>query len=181
MRTAGRVQGIGFAAPVQRLATVAFALAFLACGAAMASDIERQIPAIRDAAGSDVTIEISREGTRRTATPFLTLNYPTVQRIEDRIAQKSAGLAAKETPSERIVAGSVPRIDLTGTAREDCRRPETLISSMHPVSEEITVRGVKGFLKELRASRKEKPAPAAVVAPPERRLGRTDTSPREAN
>ena len=180
MRTAGRVQGIGFAAPVQRLATVAFALAFLACGAAMASDIERQVPAIRDAAGSDVTIEISREGTRRTATPVLTLNYPTVQQIEGRIAKKTAGLAAKGILPEATAEGPNCRTGLTGTPREDSGRPKTSLSSPPPV-EEITVRSVKGFLKELRASRKEKPAPAAVVAAPELRLGRADTSPREAN
>jgi hypothetical protein len=46
---------------------------------------------------------------------------------------------------------------------------------------EITVRSVQGFLKGLRASRKETPAPAVVVAVPERRLGMADTSPREAN
>ncbi|MCJ7832978.1 MAG: hypothetical protein MUQ20_01155, partial [Deltaproteobacteria bacterium] len=44
MRTAGPVQRIGFAA-------LAFTLAFLACGAAMASDVERQIPVTRDTAG----------------------------------------------------------------------------------------------------------------------------------
>ena len=174
MRTAGPVQRLG-------LATLTFALAILACGAAMASDVERQIPLTRDAAGSGLTIEISREGTRQTATPFLTLNNPTVRRIEERIAEKTSRLAAKEIPSERTAACSVPRIDPTGAPREDSGRPKTTISSMHPVPEEITARGVKGFLKELRASRKEKPAPAAVVAAPELRLGRTDTSPREAN
>jgi hypothetical protein len=37
---------------------------------------------------------------------------------------------------------------------------------------------VKGFLKGLRSSLKEKPAPAVVVAGPELRLGWTDASPR---
>jgi hypothetical protein len=157
MRRAGRVPRIGFAA-------LAFSLAFLACGAAMASDVERQIPVIRDSAGSGLTMEISQDGSRQTATPFLTFNEPTSQRIEDRIAKKTAGLAAKEIPS--------------GTSREDSGRPETNLSSRPPVPEEITVRSVKGFLKELRASRKEKPAPAVVVAAPEERLGRTDTSQR---
>jgi hypothetical protein len=63
-RRAGRVQRIGFAA-------LAFFLASFACGAAMASDVERQIPVIRDAAGSGLTVEISREGSRQTVTPFL--------------------------------------------------------------------------------------------------------------
>lgn len=148
MRSAGRVQRIGFAA-------LAFSLAFLACAAAMASDVERQIPVIRDTTGSGLTMEISREGSRQTATPFLTLNEPTVQSIEDRIAKMTAGVTAKEIPSEAT---------------------ETSLSSRPPVPEEITVRSVKGFLKELRASRKEKPAPAVVVAVPEQRLGMADTS-----
>ena len=139
IRSAGRAQRIGVAALV-------FAPAFLACGAAMASDVERQITVIRDTAGSGLTMEISREGTRQTATPFLTLYNPTVERIEDRIAKKTARSAAKEIPPG-----------------------------------EITVRSVRSFLKGVRASRKEKPAPAVVVAVPELRLGRIDSSPRETN
>ena len=167
IRTAGRMQRIGFSALVQRLATLAFALAFFACGGAMASDVERQITVTRDTEGSGLTTEISREGTRQTATPFLTLYDPTIERIEDRIVKKTARSASKEIPS--------------GTPREDSGRPETTIASLSPVPEEITVRGVQGFLKGLRASRKEKPAPAVVVPVPDRRLGRTDTSPHEAN
>ena len=129
----------------------------------MASDVERQIPVIRDSAGSGLTMEISREGSRQTATPFLTLNEPTVQRIEDRIAKQTAGLAAKEIPSgttqECIPADRKP------TFRRSPRRPRRSRSA-----------ACKGFLKGLRASRKEKPAPAVVVAVPEERLGRTDTS-----
>ena len=67
----------------------------------------------------------------------------------------TAGVTAKEIPSEAT---------------------ETNLSSRPPVPEEVTVRTVKGFLKELRASRKEKPAPAVVVAVPEQRLGMADTS-----
>lgn len=163
------MQRIGFA-------SLAFALAFLACGAAMASDVERQIPVIRDTAGSGLTTEISREGTRQTATPFLTLYNPTVQRVEDRIGKKTARLAAKETPPEVTAAGSLPRIGLTGTPREDSGRPETTLSSLPPLPGEITIRNVKNFLKGLRASRKEKPAPAVVVPVPELRLGMADTS-----
>jgi hypothetical protein len=107
-------------------------------------------------------MEISREGSRQTATPSLTLNEPTVQRIEDRIAKMAAGLATKEIPS--------------GTPREDSGRSGTNLSSRPPVPEEITIRSVKGFLKELRAPRKEKPAPAVVVPVPEQRLGMADTS-----
>jgi len=155
IRNAGRVQRIGIAA-------LAFALVFLACGAAMASDVERQIPVIRDTAGSGLTMEISRERTRQTATPVLTLQNQTVQRIEDRIAKKTDRFAAKEIPS--------------GVAREDSGRSETTLASPPPVPEEITVRSVAGYLKGLRASRKEKPAPAVVAPLPELRLGRTDTS-----
>ena len=140
MRCAGRVQRIG-------IAFLAFALAFLACNAAVASDVERQIPVTRYTAGSGVTLEISREGTRQTATPFLTLTNPTVQRIEDRIAKKIEGLAAKTT-----------------------------LSSLPPLPGEITIRNVRNFLKGLRASRKEKPVPAVVVAVPEQRLGMADSS-----
>ncbi len=103
MRSAGRVQRIGFAA-------LSFALAFLACGAAMASDVERQIPVIRDTAGSGVTIETSREGTRQTATPSLTLYNPTVHQAGNRIVRivkKTTRLAEKEIPPGEISAGSV--------------------------------------------------------------------------
>ena len=152
-RAAGRVQWIGIAA-----------LAFLACGAAMASDVEWQIPLIRDTVGSGLTLEISRDGTRQTATTFLTLFNPTIQRIENRIGEKIAPWAVKEFPS--------------CTPRDDSGRSETILSSLPPVPGEITLRSVKGFLKRLRSSLKGKPAPAVVVAGPERRLGRTDTSPR---
>jgi hypothetical protein len=166
IRGAGRVQRIGFA----------FALAFLACDAAMAADVERQIPVVRDTAGSGLTTEISREGTRQTVTPFLTLYDPTVQRIENRIVKMGSRLASEEIPPGETAAKSISRIGLTGTPREDedSGGPETTLSSPPPVPGEITVRSVWGFLKGLRASRKEKPAPAVVVAVPEQPLGRTD-------
>ena len=169
IRSAGRVPRIGFAA-------VAFAIAFLACGAAMASDVERQIPVIRDTAGSGLTTEIAREGARQTATPFLTLHDPTVRRIEDRIAKLTARLAAKMTLAEETVADAVPRNGLGGTPREDSGRPDTTLSSLPPLPGEITIRNVKNFLKGLRASRKEKPAPAVSVPVPELRIGMADTS-----
>jgi len=156
IRTAERVKWMMFPALV-------FALVALACMDAMGSDVERKIPVIRDAEDSGLTIEISRERTRRTATPFLTLCKPTVQRIEDRvvkIVEKAARWTAKEIPSV--------------TRREDSGRPETTISSLPPLPGEITVRGVQGFLKELRASRREKSAPSIVVPVPDLRLGRTD-------
>jgi len=168
-RTAGRVQQ-------NRIVALAFALVILACMDAMASDVERQIIVTRDTAGSGLTMEISREETRRTATPVLTLNNPTVQRIGERISKKIARLAAKEIPSEATVAGSVPWIGLTGGPRGDSGRPETGVSSMAPVPEEITARSVKSFLKGLRASRTEKKGPSVVTAPPEQRLGMVDTS-----
>jgi hypothetical protein len=173
-RTAGWVQRVGFA-------SLAFALALLACGAAMASDVERQIPVIRDTAGSGLTTEISREGNRQTATPFLTLYNPSVQRIEDRIVKKTARSAAKEIPPGATAAGSPSRAGLTGTPREDSGPPQTTLSSLPSLPGEITIRTLKNFLKGVRASRKEKPAPAVVVAVPEQRLGMADTSPREIN
>jgi hypothetical protein len=172
IRTAGWVQRIGFAALV-------FALALLACGAAMASDVERQIPVIRDTAGSGMTIEISREGTCQTATPFLTLYNPTIQQIEDRIVRivkKTDRLAEKEIPPEATAGNSLSWVGLAGTPPEGSGRPESTLSSLPPVPGEITVRSVQGFLKGLRASRKGKPAPAVDVTVPERRLGGTDTS-----
>ncbi len=167
--TAGRVHRIG-------LAALPFALALLACGAATASDVEGQIPVTRDTAGSGMEIELSREGTRQTATPFLTLTHPTVERIEERIAKKINGLGVKEIPSEATAAGSAPGICPTGTTREDSGPPESSLSSPLPVPEEITVRSVKRFLKRLRTYRKEPPVPAAVVAPPEQQPGRIDAA-----
>jgi hypothetical protein len=174
VRTAGRMERIG-------LAALPFVLSLLVCGAAMASDVERQIPLTRDTAGSGLTMEISREGTRRTATPFLTLKDPTVQRIEERIAKKTGRLDAKEIPSEETIAGPVPGIGLTGTPRVDSGQPETGLSSQPPVPREITIRSVRSFLKGLRESRKKKPVPPGADAPPERRIGRTGIPPHEAD
>ena len=174
MRTSGRVRQV-------RLAALAFSIGLLACGDAMASDVERQIPLTRDRAGSGFTIEISREGTRHTATPFLTLNYPTVQRIKERIAMKTYRFWAKELPPKEPVACPAPGIGLTGTPRVDFGRPETNLSSLPPVPEEITARSVRNFLKGLRASWRKTPVPAAVVAPPEQRPDGNGTPPREAN
>lgn len=154
---AGRTPRIAFAA-------LAFAVAFLASGAAVAADVERRIPVVRDAAGSDVTVEISREGTRQTATPVLAVSGATVERIEDRIARKVAELARHEIPSAATVVGSLPEIGPNGTPGKD--------------PGEITARGVRAFLKRLQASRKERPMPAAVVAVPPQRLGMADPSPR---
>ena len=170
MRTAERVQRLRFVA-------LAFALVFLACMNAMAADVERQIPVIRDTAGSGVTVEISREGSRRTATPFLKVNKPTVQRIEERIGNLIDRLAAKGISPETVTPDALSRIGLTGTPREDSERSDASLSSPPPAPKEVTVRSVKNYLEELRASRKEKPAPAAVVAPPEQRLGMSDTAP----
>ena len=169
MRCAERVQWIG-------IASLAFALAFLACNAAIASDVERQIPVTRDTAGSGVTMEISREGNRQTVTPFLTLTNPTVQRIEHRIAKKIEGLAAKEFPSDATAEGSHSRIGLTGTPQEESVPSKITLSSLPPLPGEITIRNVRNFLKVLRASRKEKPVPAVVVAVPEQRFGMADSS-----
>ena len=150
------------AVPVQWIGIAA--IAFLACGAAMASEVEWRIPLIRDSAGSGMTLEFSREGTRQTATPFLTLFHPTVERIESRIAEMIAPWVAREIPSR--------------ARREDSGRPETFLSSLPRVPAEFTLRSVKGFLKELRSSLRGKPATAVAVAGPELRLGWTDTSPR---
>jgi len=104
IRTAERVQRLRFAA-------LAFGLVFLACMDAMAGDIEWQIPGIRDAAGSGWTTGISREGTRQAATPFLTLYYPTIQEIEDRIVRivkMTARSVEKEIPPGETTVRSMP-------------------------------------------------------------------------
>lgn len=167
MRTAGPV-----------FAALAFALAFLACATAMASDVERQIPVTRDTAGSGLTLEVTREGTRQTATPFLTLNHPTVERIEERVEKNIARLAAKVTPAKETVTDAVPGVALCGTPREDSGQPQTTLSSLPPLPGEITIRNVRNYLKGVRASRKEHPAPTAVVAVPEQRNGMAATPPR---
>ncbi len=159
------------------VAALAFALAFLTCGVAMASDVERQITGIRDSEGSGLTIEISREGTRRTATPYLTLYEPTVQRIEDRIVNNTARSAEKGAPSGATAPDSRSRLGLTGTPPADSERPETTVASLPALPGEITIRNVKNFLKGLRSSRKEKPAPAVGAPDPELRLGMVDTTP----
>jgi hypothetical protein len=171
MRAAGRVQRIGIAA-----LTLAFVLALLSCGAAVASDVERQIQVIRSSAGSGMTLEISREGTRQTATPFLTMNDPDVQRVEKRIGKMADRFAAKGISPGAATPEPLSLVCLPGTPREDSTSKETILSSLPPVPGEITVRSVKRFLKGLRASRKKKPAPAVAVAVPEQRHGMAVTS-----
>jgi hypothetical protein len=174
MRSAGRMPTIGSAA-------LASLLIFLACGAAIASDVERQIPLIRDRAGSGLTLEISREGARQTATPFLTLSDPTARRFEDRIAKAIVRLAEQAVPAGEAVADSIPRLAPAGTPREDTGRPQTSLASLPPLPGEITIRNVRNFLKGLRASRKESPVPAGAAAVPEQRIGMADTASRGAN
>ena len=157
IRKAGQVKRAGCAA-------LCLALLFLACGAAMASDVERQIPVIRDSAGSGMTIEITREGNRETATPFLTLNDTTGRRIQDRITKRIDRFAEQEIPA--------------ATVKEGAGRPRTTVSSLPLVPGEITIKGLKGFLKGLRSSRKEKPAPSVADPAPEMRLGMAAISPR---
>ncbi len=174
MRSAGRMPTIGSVA-------LAFLFVFPGGGAAVASEVERQIPLIRDRAGSGLTMEISREGTRQTATPFLTLSRPTARRIEDRITKVLFRLAEPAVPSGEVVADSIPRLAPAGTPREDSGRPQTFLSSLPPLPGEITIRNVRNFLKGLRASRKESPVPAEAAADPEQRVGRADTASRGAN
>ena len=160
-------------------AALAFLFTFLAGGAAIASDVERQIPLIRDSTGSGLTMEITREGTRQTATPFLTLNDPTSRRIEDRIVKTTARLAAKAiAPAGDAVAESISRLAPSETPREESGPSKTTLSSLPPLPGEITIRNVRNILKGLRASRKEKPAPAVVVAVPDQRFEMADSSPR---
>lgn len=169
MRTFGQVRQRGFSA-------LAFTLAFLITGVAVASDVERQIPVIKDSAGSGVSMEISQEGTRQTVTPALTLNNPTLQRIEDRVARKITQLAAKGIPAGAIAPDSLSRIGVSGTPSDNSKRPETALSSLPALPGEITIRSMRHFIKGLRASRKEKPSPAVVAEVPEQRLGMVDTS-----
>lgn len=169
MRSVGRVQQHGFVA-------LAFALAFLASGVAAASDVERQIPVIEDSTGSGLSMEISRDGTRQTVTPALALYAPAIQRIEDRVARKITQLAAKEIPAGAIAPDSLSRTSLSGAPSDNSKRPETALSSLPALPGEITIRSMRHFLKGLRASRKEKPAPAVAVEVPEQRLGMVDTS-----
>lgn len=124
-RNAGRVQRIGFAALV---------LAFLACGDAMASEVGWQIPMIRDAAGSGLTLELFREGTRQTATPYLILRNPTVLQIEDRIVQlvkKTARLAEKEIPPGEITTRNVKGFlkALRASSRKETPAPTVAVAA----------------------------------------------------
>src|SRR4030042_7017765 len=63
IRTAERVERFKFGA-------LAFALAILACISAMASDVERQIPVLRDTAGSGLTNAVSPAGAPPAPAPF---------------------------------------------------------------------------------------------------------------
>jgi hypothetical protein len=177
-RSAGQVRKIGLPALI-------IALAFLTCGAAMASDYERRIQVTRDGTGSDVSLEIQTEGSRSTARPCVHASKETVERVTDRISGKIDTWKAS-------LAGAVPPAIDHGTsdpATSPCsietlrRRAAGAKLSRRTVDDpgEVTARDVKGFLKGLRASRKGKPAPAVDVSAPERRLGMVATSPGETN
>lgn len=167
MQSAGRMERIGYAA-------LAFTVAILACGGASASDVERQIPVIRDSAGSGLTVGISREGTRQTATPSILLNDPTSRRIEDRIVKNGTRLMENKTLPGARTADLPSPAGLTRSLQQEAGKTVTSIASLPPVPGEITIRSVKGFLKSLRSSRKEKQEPAVVVPAPELRLGRAN-------
>lgn len=172
---------------VRRIGLPAFAcaLALLAGRAAMASDVDRRIPVVWDGAGSAASVEIQSEGSRSTARPCLYAGKETVERVTDRIGGKidawkasdaGAGSSAIDYGTSEPAASPCS----IGTLRR--RAAEAKVSrTVVPDPGEITVRGVKGFLKGLRASRKEKPAPAVVVPVPEERIGMADLSMRETN
>ena len=185
IRSAGRAQRIGFAALVRRLGAPAFALVFIACGAAMASDVERRIPVVRDGAGSDVSVEIQSEGSRSAARPCLYAGKETVERMTDRIGGKIDGWKASGAGagSSAIDVGT-SELAASPCSIETLRRRAAgakVSRTAAPGPAEITVSSVRGFLKGLRSSRKEKPAPAVVVTAPEERLGMADISVRETN
>ncbi len=170
-RSAARVHRIGF--PALAFTVI---LAVFACGGAIASDVERRIPVSRDAAGSGLTLEISRDGARQTATPFLTVYDPTVRRIEDRIAKKVAEFSTKGIADGAALEKSISGIGRTRDPREGFDPHGTALASSPPVPGEITLRSVRRFIKGLRSSRGEKPAPAVEAPFKEVRLGRADAS-----
>jgi hypothetical protein len=176
-----KIQAIGRAWRIG-LPAFAFALAFPVYNTALAAEVDRRIPVTRDETGSDVSVEIQGEGSRSTARPCVYVADETVERVTDRIGGKIDAWKTSNAGAE----SSATYDGTSETAESPCsiealrRRAAGAKVSRTAVPEpgEITVRGVKSFLKGLRASRKEKPVPPVVAAPPERRLGRTDTSPR---
>ncbi|MCL5884619.1 MAG: hypothetical protein M1377_04650 [Deltaproteobacteria bacterium] len=134
------------------LATLLLFMALFAGGVSTATEADHRIPVIRYGAGSEASVKIHREGERSTATPRVTATGDAMEKIADRIAGKVDVLKSRKV-SRNIV----------------------------PVPEGLTVRNVKGFLKALRASRKEKSDAPVVLAFPERRLGMADRPPHGAD
>jgi len=178
IRAIGRVQRIGFAA-------LAFTLVFLACGAATASELDRRIPVIRDETGSDVSVEIQGEGSRSTARPCVYASEETVERVTDRMGGKIDAWKASNAGAESSATYDVTSVPAASPCSIETLRRRAAGAKVSraavPEPGEITVRSAQGFLKGLRASRKQKPAPAAAVAVPELRLGRTGASPGNAD
>jgi hypothetical protein len=178
IRAIGRAWRIG-------LPAFAFALAFPVYNTALAAEVDRQIPVIRDEAGSDVSVEIQDEGSRSTAHPCVYVANETVERVTDRIGRKIDAWKASNAGAESSATyDGTPEPGASPCSIETLRRRAAgakVSRAAVPEPGEITVRSAQGFLKGLRASRKQKPAPAVVVTSPEERLGRTDVSVRETN
>lgn len=172
---AGWAQRIG-------LSSLILALSILACPATMAAEIERRIPVIGDGAGSEISVEIRREGERSAALPCLTANRETLEQLMDRI---SGRIGAMTAPEDGAISSSLdarpPEPDASPCSIGTLRRRAAgakVSRTVVPESGEITIRGVKDLLQAFRAARKEKPAVAAAPpATPEERPGWGDTAP----
>ncbi len=163
-QTGGRLPQIG-------TLFVAFAFACLAAVSVFAGEIEREIPVLHDGAGSRLTVDISREGTRQTATPCLLLTEGSMARASKRV-HENAGTTASGEPSTSAQ-------DRIGSIRETVRDRIDQARLSHPdieVPKEITARSVRKLFRSVRASLKERQAvakapPAAPAHAPEERIG----------
>ncbi|GAB4233841.1 MAG: hypothetical protein OHK0028_09800 [Deltaproteobacteria bacterium] len=163
------------------LSVVFLSMAPFLCGISTASESDRSVPVLRDGSGSGASVKIHREGDRSTATPCVSATGETIGRITERIAGKIEALQtridAAPSPADAGIAGPAEPPCSIETLRRRAAG-EKVSRTIVTVPGEITVRNVKGFLKALRASRKDASgAPVVFAFPgalPDGRLGMAD-------
>ena len=114
----------------------------LAFGTSFGTEPERKIPVAGDRRGSELAVEITRDGSRTTAAPTATIAGPTMGRIREQIERRTG-----------IDPGQVDS------------GPDATAPAAAP-NREITARDARGLIKALRdAARARRPAapPAAAT------------------
>jgi hypothetical protein len=117
-------------------------LALLVFRSAFGDELRREIPVVRDGAGSVGTVTISRDGARQSAAPSAWLAKPTVDRAVERV-EKATGVDLRRDANPRHLSGAA--------GPPPCRPAD-------PDPGEITARDAARSLKALREALKSRRA-----------------------